>query len=78
VVIVGEEVTTAGYHVHGTGLERAVVPTRDIGPVIDAAHAQGGLVIAAHPTRRFWSTLTKRGRVEPSSRRTFAVLRGIA
>lgn len=57
VVIVGEEVTTAGYHVHGIGLEGAVVPTRDIGPVIDAVHAQGGLVIAAHPTRRFWPTL---------------------
>ena len=39
------------------GLRRAVTPTRDIGPVIDAIHAQGGLVIAAHPTRRFWPTL---------------------
>ncbi|MDO9018038.1 MAG: CehA/McbA family metallohydrolase [Deltaproteobacteria bacterium] len=57
VVIVGEEVTSAGYHVHGLGLRRAVTPTRDIGPVIDAIHAQGGLVIAAHPTRRFWPAL---------------------
>lgn len=57
VVVVGEEITSAGYHVHGLGLTRAVVPTRDVGPVIDAVHAQGGLVIAAHPTRRFWPTL---------------------
>lgn len=57
VVLVGEEVTTAGYHLHGIGLERAVVPTREVGPVIDAIHAQGGLVIAAHPTRRFWPTM---------------------
>lgn len=57
VVIVGEEVTSSRYHVHGIGLEHRVVPTREVGPVIDAIHAQGGLVIAAHPTRRFWPTL---------------------
>jgi hypothetical protein len=65
VVIVGEEVTSAGYHVHGLGLTRAVAPTRSIGPVIDAIHAQGALVIAAHPTRRFWPTLVPvRGRLD--------------
>lgn len=56
-VIVGEEITSSRYHVHAYGLSRRVLPTESLGPVIDAVHAQRGLVIAAHPVRHFWPSL---------------------
>ena len=57
VVITGEEITSNRYHVHGLGLRDRVLPYRRVERVIDAVHAQGGLVIAAHPVRHFWDTL---------------------
>ena len=56
-VIVGEEITSSLYHVHAYGLAHRVLPTPDLGAVIDAVHAQGGLVVAAHPVRHFWPSL---------------------
>lgn len=56
-VIVGEEVTSRAYHVLAYGLRETVAPRRDLNKVIDAVHAQGGLVFAAHPVRRFWREL---------------------
>jgi hypothetical protein len=56
-VIVGEEITSSLYHVHAFGLTSRVRPTPDLGAVIDAVHAQGGLVVAAHPVRHFWPSL---------------------
>jgi hypothetical protein len=51
-VIAGQEITNPGYHMIAVGLQR-VVDARQ--PVIDAAadvRAQGGVTIAAHPSRR--------------------------
>ncbi|MFO0608285.1 MAG: CehA/McbA family metallohydrolase [Polyangiales bacterium] len=57
IVLVGEEVTSSRYHVHAYGLRDRVLPTYDPARVIDAVHAQGGLVVAAHPVREFWPAL---------------------
>jgi hypothetical protein len=56
VVIVGEEITTARFHVIALGVARTVEPA-PLPDVIDAVHAQGGLVVAAHPVGRFWPAL---------------------
>ena len=56
-VIAGEELTSRDYHVIGVGMRERVAPRRELGEVIDAIHAQGGVVIAAHPVRRFWPAL---------------------
>lgn len=57
VVIAGEEVTSRAYHLLAYGLRERVTPRRDLDAVIDEVHAQGGLVFAAHPVRRFWPAL---------------------
>lgn len=54
VVLVSQEITSGGFHLHGVGIEEVVdwdQPTRD---VIAAVHEQGGIAIAAHPIRRAW------------------------
>jgi len=56
-VLLGEEITTNRYHVHGVGLTRKVDASLPLSAVIDDIHAQGGIVIAAHPVKRFWPTL---------------------
>ena len=56
-VIVGEEVTSSRYHLHAYGLRERVRPTYDAATVIERVHAQGGLVVAAHPVREFWPAL---------------------
>lgn len=56
-VVVGEEITSKHFHVIALGLERRVragAPLRDVAREV---HAQGGLVIAAHPVKRFWQSL---------------------
>jgi histidinol phosphatase-like PHP family hydrolase len=53
-VLVGEEITSRDYHVLAYGLETAVAPRADLGLVLEAVHAQGGVAVAAHPVRRFW------------------------
>jgi hypothetical protein len=55
-VMVGEEITTARYHVIAVGLERTVDPA-PLDDVLDDIHAQGALAIAAHPAKRFWPVL---------------------
>ncbi len=57
VVLVGEEITSSLYHVHAFGLTSRVIPTRDLGAVIDRVHAQRAIVVAAHPVRHFWPSL---------------------
>lgn len=54
VVLVGEEITTRDYHLIAVGIERDVEPNADLGAVIAEIHAQGGVAIAAHPTKRYW------------------------
>lgn len=56
-IVIGEEVTAKGYHVHGIGLTDTVDASLPLGAVIDEVHRQGGVVIAAHPVERFWPAL---------------------
>lgn len=56
IVLVGEEVTTNRFHLHGIGLTRRVDASQSVRDVIADIHAQGGVAIAAHPVRRFWPT----------------------
>jgi predicted metal-dependent phosphoesterase TrpH len=52
-ILVGEEVTTRTYHLHGIGLHDRVDASLPLADVIDAIHRQGALVIAAHPAGRY-------------------------
>jgi hypothetical protein len=56
-VVVGEEITTKGAHLLALGLERAVDARQPLAESIADAHRQGALVIAAHPTERFYAAL---------------------
>lgn len=56
-IVLGEEVTTRDYHVHAIGISERVSPSTPLAALIDEVHAQGGIVIAAHPVRRFWPRL---------------------
>jgi predicted metal-dependent phosphoesterase TrpH len=56
-ILVGEEITTRRYHVHGVGLTAKVDASRPLPEVIDEIHRQGGIVIAAHPVHQFWDAL---------------------
>jgi hypothetical protein len=57
VVVVGEEVTTARFHIIAVGLRHTVSPRPLAKDVIDEIHAQDGVAIAAHPVSRFWPAL---------------------
>ncbi len=48
-ILIGEEVTTRTYHLHGVGLRDRVDASQPIADVIAAIHRQGGVAIAAHP-----------------------------
>lgn len=53
-VIPAQEVTTPGFHLVAAGISRTVdwrLPALDLAADI---HAQGGVVIAAHPVGRYW------------------------
>lgn len=52
----GEEVTTHRWHLPGIGISERISPSLSLSEVIDEIHRQGGLAIAAHPVRRFWSS----------------------
>lgn len=56
-ILVGEEITTRDYHVHGVGLAARVDASEPLDRVIAEIHRQGGIVIAAHPVKRFWPAL---------------------
>lgn len=56
-VVTGEEVTTARFHVIAIGIEKTVSPNQPLDEVLAAIHAQRGVAIAAHPVRHFWPTL---------------------
>lgn len=57
IVLVGEEVTTASFHVIALGLEETVSPNQPLAGVLHDIHAQRGLAIAAHPVKRYWPAL---------------------
>jgi hypothetical protein len=55
-ILIGEEVTTAAYHVHGIGLTQRLNASDPLVQVLDDIHRQGGVAIAAHPVRRYWAS----------------------
>lgn len=56
-IVIGEEITTKGAHLLALGLERTVDARQPLAEAVAAARAQGALVIAAHPTERFYPAL---------------------
>jgi hypothetical protein len=48
-VLVGQEVTTPGFHMIAAGIESRVDWRLDAAALVQAIHAQGGRAIAAHP-----------------------------
>ena len=55
IVVVGEEVTTRDYHLIALGLGETVPGGLPVEEAIARVHAQGGLAIAAHPVKHFWT-----------------------
>ena len=53
-VIGGEEITGRTFHLIAVGIERTVSWDQPAVDAIAAVQAQGGVAIAAHPTRAFW------------------------
>ena len=52
-MLTGQEVTNPEYHMVAAGLHRAVNADQPAAGAIADVHAQGGVAIAAHPSRRF-------------------------
>lgn len=53
-VLVGEEITAPDFHIIGVGLSSRVTWRQSAAQAIEEIHRQGGVAIAAHPTRKFW------------------------
>lgn len=53
IVVLGEEITTKQIHLLALGLSERVDARMSPDAIVDAVHAQHGVVVAAHPTRRF-------------------------
>jgi predicted metal-dependent phosphoesterase TrpH len=53
IMIAGEEVTSADYHLIAVGIHDRVRADQSAAQAIAAIHAQGGIAIAAHPGRGF-------------------------
>lgn len=53
IVLLGEEVTHPHYHLIAVGIEHVVRSDVSVAEAVAAIHAQGGVAIAAHPTRTF-------------------------
>lgn len=54
-VLTGEEVTAPGFHLIAVGIDKHVTWRQSAGEVVEDIHRQGGVAIAAHPTRRYWA-----------------------
>jgi len=54
-VIAGEEITADRYHVIAAGIEERVDWNQPAADAIRDVQAQGGVAIAAHPSRFFWA-----------------------
>ena len=59
-VLPGQEITAARYHLIGVGMATTVDWTQSAAEAIAAVHAQGGAAIAAHPTRGYWNAYDSR------------------
>lgn len=57
IVVIGEEVTTLNLHLLALGLEADVDARAAPSEIVARVHAQGGVVVAAHPTRRYHEAL---------------------
>ena len=67
-MLAGEEITNPQYHMIAVGIERTVRGAQvSAAEAIADVHSQGGVAIAAHPSRAFTGTTTTR-----SSRRSMA------
>jgi hypothetical protein len=53
-VLVGQEILAPEHHVIAVGIDRLIDARKSVVDQIDDVHRQGGVAIAAHPTRRFW------------------------
>ncbi len=63
IVLVGEEIVSEPhYHMVAAGIATRVGFRQSAEEAIDAVHAQGGIAIAAHPTRPFWPAYDARAR----------------
>lgn len=56
-VVTGEEITTARFHIIALGIDSTVSPNQTLEEVIADVHAKRGVAIAAHPVRHFWPAL---------------------
>ena len=54
-ILVGEEITASGFHMIGVGLRERVSWRQSASEAIEEIHRQGGVAIAAHPTRKWWA-----------------------
>lgn len=54
-VVVAEEITTREFHMLAIGIEQRIDARKPLSQIIDDVHAQGGVIAAAHPTKRFAS-----------------------
>lgn len=52
-VVIGEEITRRDLHLLALGVDQSVDPRMPAKDIVAAIHANGGVAIAAHPTRRF-------------------------
>lgn len=53
-VLAGEEIHTGPYHLLAIGIEQTIGSNMPAAKAIDEVHRQGGVAIAAHPTKSFW------------------------
>ena len=54
IVLTGEEIVTPHYHLLAIGIRRTISPNLSAATAIDEIHRQGGVAIAAHPTKKYW------------------------
>jgi len=54
IVLVGEEIVHADYHLIAVGISRTIHPTPRAADAVDEVHRQGGVAIAAHPYAGYW------------------------
>lgn len=53
-ILVGEEITAPGFHIIAVGLKVRMPWRQTASETVQEIHRQGGIAIAAHPTRKYW------------------------
>jgi len=54
IVLAGEEIVSAQYHLLAVGIQRTIGSNQTVASAIDEIHKQGGIAIAAHPLAQYW------------------------